>query len=207
MYISLVDLGLQTSAPADWTLNVETTCLNRDLPHRLPFGGDQPHLQLTSGGALVSRIVCVTPPTRTLRPAMKKGSLWRLISHLSLNHLSLVGDSDGADALREIFKLYDFTDSAETRSMIEGIVSVSAQRTTARVQSNGTSAVCRGIEVTVQFDEERFSGGLYLFASVLERFLALYCTVNSFSKLIATTTTRDKELRRWPPRLGERILA
>ena len=53
---------------------------------------------------------------------MKRGALWRLISHLSLNHLSLADAEDGADALREILKLYDFADSAETRAMIDGVL-------------------------------------------------------------------------------------
>ena len=56
-------------------------------------------------------------------------------------------------------------------------------------------------------DEDRFTGGgLFLFASVLERFLALYCTMNSFTKLIATVKGREGELRRWPPRMGEHLL-
>jgi type VI secretion system protein ImpG len=205
VYLSLVDLNFQPAAPANWTVDVETTCLNRDLPHRLPYGGGQPYLQLSEGGALVSRISCLTPPTRTLRPALKQGTLWRLISHLSLNHLSLVDLGERADALREILKLYDFADSPETRKMIDGIMHVSSTRVVGRA---GPAALCRGVQVTIQFDEERFSGGsLFLFASVLERFLALYCTVNSFSKLVATTKGRDGELRRWPPRIGERILA
>ena len=75
------------------------------------------------------------------------------------------------------------------------------------VRTGGPVAFCRGVEVTLQFDEERFTGsGLFLFASVLERFLALYCTVNSFSKLIATVKGREGELRRWPPRMGEKVL-
>src|SRR5262249_6917433 len=32
VYLALVDLGFQPSVPADWTLDVQTTCLNRDLP-------------------------------------------------------------------------------------------------------------------------------------------------------------------------------
>ena len=113
---------------------METTCLNRDLPHRLPFGGDQPRLQLSEGGALVSRIACLTPPTRTLRPALRHGALWRLISHLSLNHLSLVDGGDEGEALREILKLYDFADSAETRKMIDGILGVAGRRVVGRVR-------------------------------------------------------------------------
>jgi type VI secretion system protein ImpG len=133
--------------------------------------------------------------------------LWRLISHLSLNHLSLI-ENGQSDALREILKLYDFADSAETRGQIDGILGVSSRRVVGAIQSEGPLAFCRGSEVTIQFDEERFTGsGLFLFASVLERFVALYCTVNSFSKLIATVKGREEELRRWPPRMGENVLA
>ncbi|MBO0155351.1 type VI secretion system baseplate subunit TssF, partial [Vibrio parahaemolyticus] len=50
VHLSLVDLDFRPSSPASWTLEVETTCLNRDLPHDLPFGGDQPRLQIREGG-------------------------------------------------------------------------------------------------------------------------------------------------------------
>jgi type VI secretion system protein ImpG len=206
VYLSLVDLDFQPSAPADWTLDVETICLNRDLPHRLPFGGDQPHLQLSEGDSLVSRVVCLTPPSRTLRPAQRQGALWRLISHLSLNHLSLVDNGTKAEALREVLRLYDFVENAQTGEIINGIVSVTNRRVVGRLSGEG-GAFCRGVEVTVVFDEERFLGsGLFLFASVLERFLALYCNINSFTQLVAIVKGREGELRRWPPRMGEKVL-
>ncbi len=111
---------------------------------------------------------------------------------------------DGAQALREVLKLYDFADSEETRSMIGGVLSVQSRRVAGRAESG---AVCRGVEVTVHFDEKRFAGsGLFLFACVLERFLGLYCTINTFTKLVATVEGRKKELRRWPPRMGEKVL-
>jgi type VI secretion system protein ImpG len=207
IYLTLVDLGFELAAPSDWTLDVQTVCLNRDLPNRLPFGGDQPHLQLSQGGELVSRIACLTPPTRTLRPARRQGALWRLISHLSLNHLSLVENDHQAEALREILKLYDFTDTAETRKMIDGLVGVSSKRVVGRLPGATQDAFCRGVEVTLRFNEDRYTGsGLFLFASVLERFLALYCTVNSFTRLIAKVEGRDGELRRWQPHVGEKII-
>jgi type VI secretion system protein ImpG len=207
VFLSLVDLGFRPSGPAGHVLEIQTTCLNRDLPVDLPFGGDQPRLQLLEGGGVISQIRCLTAPTRTLRPDLGHGLLWRLISHLSLNHLSLV-ENGKADALREILRLYDLADSAETRGQIDGILGVSSRRIVGAIQSEGPLAFCRGTEVTIQFDEERFTGsGLFLFASVLEHFLALYCTVNSFSKLIATVKGREEELRRWPPRMGENVLA
>jgi type VI secretion system protein ImpG len=206
VYISLVDPNFRPSAPANWTLEVETTCLNRDLPQKLPFGGDQPRLRMREGGTAVSRIACLTPPTRTLRPPLGDGRLWRLVSHLTLNHFSLV---DGkAEALREILRLYDFADSAETRKQIEGVLQVGSRRVVGSVLFEGQISFCRGLEVSIQFSEDLSSrDSLFLFASVLERFVALYSTVNSFSKLIATVRGRDEELRRWPPRIGEKVLA
>jgi type VI secretion system protein ImpG len=124
-----------------------------------------------------------------------------------LNHLSLADYEEGADALREILKLYDFADSAETRAMIEGVVSVRGRRVVGRVSGGLQSGFCRGIEIALQLDEDRFTGsGLFLFACVLERFLGLYCSVNSFSKLILTTNKREGELRKWPPRAAETVL-
>ncbi len=204
VFLSLVDLDFQPLAPSDGVLDVETTCLNRDLPHRLPFGGDQPRLQLSEGGAPLAPLACLTPPTRTRRPPMKHGARWRLVSHLVLNHLSL----EGGEGLREILALYDFNDSAETRAMIEGVVQVNSRRVVGRVRG-GREGVgfCKGVEVSLQLDEDRFTGsGLYLFASVLERFLGLYCSINSFSKLVLTTTRREGELKRWPPRAGTKVL-
>jgi type VI secretion system protein ImpG len=206
VFLSLVDLALEPAAPLGSTLEVHTTCLNRDLPQDLPYGGDHPQLQAIDGGGPISRVRCLTPPTRTLRPDLGHGQLWRLISHLSLNHLSLV-ENGHAEALREILKLYDVLDSAETRAQIDGILAVKSRRVVGAIQSEGPLTYCKGTEVTIQLDEERFTGGgLFLFASVIEHFLGLYCNINSFSKLVATVKGREGDLRRWPPRMGEKTL-
>ena len=64
-----------------------------------------------------------------------------------------------------------------------------------------------GLEVEVVFDRARFAGsGLFLFASVLERFFALYCSINSFTKMVALEEGRGGEIRKWPPRVGEKVL-
>jgi type VI secretion system protein ImpG len=204
--LSIVDLDLRPSAASDWVLDVQTTCLNRDLPHRLPFGGSEPRLQLTEEGANV-RVRCLTRPTRTLRPSLRKSVLWRLISHLSLNHLSLADNVSGAEPLREILRLYDFVERDEIKEAINGITHVSSRRAVARTIERGMPGFCRGLEVTVEFDEDRYPGReLFLFATVLERFLGLSCSINSFTQMVATTKRRQKVIRRWSPRAGERLL-
>jgi type VI secretion system protein ImpG len=206
VYLTLVNPALELAAPADWTLFVETTCLNRDLPARLPFGGNQPRLQVAEGMGLVAEINCLTPPTRTLRPSHMRGIPWRLISHLTLNHSSLQGD-EAAEALRDMLRLYDFAKNEETQALIKGILNVRSRRTVGRPTSQSGS-VCRGVEISIEFDEARYAttNSLFLFASVLDRFLALYCSMNSFSRFVATTRGRSGEYHRWPPRMGDRTL-
>ena len=61
--------------------------------------------------------------------------------------------------------------------------------------------------MTVTFDENKYVGsGLFLFASILERFLGQYVSINSFSQLIAKTLQQKEALKTWPPRNGNRIL-
>ncbi|PWE55651.1 type VI secretion system baseplate subunit TssF [Metarhizobium album] len=206
VYVSFADPDFRASVPADEVLAIETLCLNRNRPERLPFGGGQPQLRMVEPMPMVKSMRLLTAPTSTLRPLFGQGGRWRLISHLSLNHLSLVSDG-GIEALREILLLYDFRDSAETRALIDGIVGLSSKSGTARVRSQGQSAFCRGIDVNITFDEPNFSGnGVYLMASVLERFLGLYASVNSFSRLTALVKGRTGILKTWPARAGDRAL-
>lgn len=100
--------------------------------------------------------------------------------------------------------LYDYLNTAATRKQIGGLTRISSRRVTRQTGQRIGSGYVRGIETTIEFDEERFVGsGLYLFASVLERFLGLYASVNSFTQLVATVKQRDGELKRWKPRTGE----
>ena len=204
VYFSFADPEFSPHESVDWVVTVETVCGNRDLPAKLPSGGGRPELKMLEGGPV--EVSCLSHPTATLRPSLREGALWRLISHLSLNHLSLLDGQHGPDGLKEILKLYDWTNRADTQAKIDSILSVAHRRIVARAGGVAAGGFCRGTEVTIKFDEERFAdNGLFLLASVLERFLALYSSVNSFVQLVATTQFQG-EVRRWSPRAGEKIL-
>ena len=204
LYLSLVDLSAKPVAPNVDTLTVRTICSNRDLPSRLPFGNETGDFQL-EGPLPVKRIVALLKPTDTIRAPLAKDSLWRLVSQLSLNYLSLV--EHGREALQEILRLYNFTESTYSEKQIEGLVALSSRRHFARVLSEDGVAFARGTQVDVEFDEEQFvGGGVYLFAAVLEYFLGLYVSMNSFSQLRARTRQRKEILKQWPPRAGRKIL-
>jgi type VI secretion system protein ImpG len=204
VYLSLVDLNFRPTLPAVETLTLHVTCTNRDLAGRLPFGGERGDLEL-EGAAPLSRIRCLKKPTETVRPSLPRGAQWRLISHLALNYLSIA--EGGRDALQEILKLYDFSDSTVIRQQIAGITKVASRRVIGRPASMPWNGFCRGIEITLEFDEDLYVGsGVFLFASVLEKFFGLYGSLNSFTQLIATTKQREEPLKRWLPRAGEQIL-
>src|SRR3546814_13874315 len=108
----------------------------------------------------------------------------RLISHLSLNYLSLT-DTDarqGAAALREILTLYADTGEAPVRKQIEGVRPVAASPVIRRLDGGGPAPVARGLDVTVTLDASGFEGpGAFLLGAVLEQFFSRYASVYSRS--------------------------
>jgi type VI secretion system protein ImpG len=107
VFVSLVD-GPQGPYGADLRqLGISALCTNRDLPLRMPVGDGRTDFFVESG-APVQSVRCVAGPSAP-RPSHAWGETsWRLISHLTLNYLSLVDapDEKGATALREMLSLY-----------------------------------------------------------------------------------------------------
>jgi type VI secretion system protein ImpG len=213
VYVHLVDLDFDPRRDlADSNLMVRTTCTNRDLPIQLQQAGNDLAFELETAAPLAG-IRCPRVPSPPLRPPSGRLSYWRLVSHLCLNHLSIADGEEGREALQEILRLYDFADpvvghhtSAVTRQLIDGIVSVSSRRTVARVGGPVAGGFAKGVEVGIEFDEEKYVGtgvGVYLFACMLERFLGLYASVNSFSQLVGKTKQREGYFKKWPPRAAQ----
>lgn len=204
VHLSFVDLSARTVHPDRDAITARLTCFNGDLPSRLPFGDETGDFELENGGP-VRRIVALSKPTDVVHPPLGQAQLWRLLSQLSLNYLPLA--DGGADALREILRLHNFSETTAGERHIEGIMSVSGEPTYARVVTEHGVAFARGRRVDMTFDEEQYAGGgVYLFASVLERFFGMYASVNSFTTLVARSTKRKEMVRTWPPRAGWKSL-
>ncbi len=149
----------------------------------------------------VREIRLLRRPSRPQHFARDRGVLWRLISHLSLNHLSLSGT--GVDALKEMLNLYNLPRSAINKRLLDGIHEVEYRPSTVYLSGKPFANFVRGIEVRLAVDETHFVGsGLYLFASVLEHFFALYVQVNSFAQLVIVSARTHEELIKCPPRNG-----
>ena len=203
--ISFLDLSGRVVHPEEDSATLRLTCHNGDLPAQLPFGDAAGDFKLDPSVPSIGRIVTLTKPTAMVQPPLGKPQLWRLISQLSLNYLSLAGGDPSP--LRELLRLYNFNRSAAADQEIDSIVSVDSRPEYSRVESEYGLGFARGRRVEIEFEEERFAGGgVYLFASVIERFLGLYATLNSFTVLSARTTQRREPLGDWPPRAGWKTL-
>ncbi|MNR28490.1 hypothetical protein D3C85_1458160 [compost metagenome] len=103
--------------------------------------------------------------------------------------------------------LYNLGEAAANVRQIQGIVGISSQPAVQRVNGRHFSGFVRGTEITLTLDADYYVGGsVYLFASVLERFFALYCAPNSFTRLRVKTVQRDEEVATWPARAGEALV-
>ncbi|MEX2558704.1 MAG: type VI secretion system baseplate subunit TssF, partial [Pirellulales bacterium] len=179
---------------------------NRDLPAQLRAAGGESWEFQWEGPAPYRRIAPVAGPTAPARLPMEE-LRWRLISHLSLKHMSITEAADGAEALKDLLKVYDYTATRAVAGHIDGIVNVSSRRKVAPVTDRSGQGFCRGVEVTIEFDEEKYAGsGVFLFAAVLERFLGLYASVNSATRLVARLKQREAPLKQWPFRAGDQTL-
>jgi type VI secretion system protein ImpG len=200
LHMSFLDLNFRPSMPASQVIMVRTLCTNRALSEQLPAGAV---LQIEQAAPL-ARITLLMKPTPPRAPPMDGETAWRLVSHLSVNHLSLTEGEESLRAFRELLRLYA-TDDAAAEQQISGIRRMTTRPCVRRVGGDAWRGFCRGNEITLEFDERRYAGSsAYLFATVLNRFLALYATVNSFTQLRITSTQRSGIWKTWSPLAGDR---
>lgn len=201
-YLSFVSLDEKRALPEAETLSMTLTCTNRKLPEALLPGDIRVH---TDSSPEYAEFRNVTPLTRSVLPPLEGGLHWRLISHLSLNYLSLAT----LEGLRGVLRLYDvhaLYDRQEARALENRLEAIRS------VDSGPEERVFRGVPIRgthtrIALDEEGFAseGEMYLFASLLEQFLSLYVSVNSFSHL-TVRGVQHGEIYEWRPRVGRQII-
>jgi type VI secretion system protein ImpG len=202
LYLSLVDPKQAPYSGALTQLAVTATVTNRDLPLLLP-GGTKDLFYLPDGGP-VAEVRMPVAPTRP-RPTLAQGeTAWKLISHLSLNYLSIADTArgTGAEALRELIGLYAPEGDRVVRRHLEGITAVTSRPIVRWMQDEALSTAVRGLEITIHCDEDFFEGsGAYGLSAVLERYLRFHVTINSFTETVLKSQQRG-EIARWRPEAG-----
>lgn len=207
VYVSLVDADAAPYSSELQQLGVKTLCTNRHLPITMAIGAGLSDFSMELN-APIADIRVLSGPTMPRAPHPEGELTWRMISHLSLNYLSLLDseDGEGASALREILKLYADRTETQMQRQITGLRSAHSKPITRRVETNGPITFARGLEVTVEFDEAAYEGsGIFILGGVLERFFSRYVSLNSFTETVIRSQQRG-EIMRWKPQLGKRHL-
>jgi type VI secretion system protein ImpG len=206
VFLSFRDSQFNPTIPADEVVWAHVLCTNSDYAAQVDAG-----LPLECDEEIFgSKASVLHKPTRPILPPAGGELLWRLVSHLSLNHLSISGD-DALAALREILLLYCPAGVPAARGRIDGIRRVSSDRITHRVAS-AWNGFARGTEVTLVFDDQLLAANGYLFGSVLSHFFGLHASINSFSQLVirrddgGEESSRGGKGTRWPIMTGAKAV-
>jgi type VI secretion system protein ImpG len=202
VYVSFVDTNYEEALPPTETVAFQLTCTNRVLAEKLRPGDIH---AVTENTPAIARFRNITRVSPGIRPPLNGDLYWRLMSHLALNYVSLAS----APIFREILGLYNFQ-SLENRQAgranqfrIEGILDV--QSTPEHLLFKGVPV--QGMTTHIALRESHFNsdGDMFLFGSILDEFLSLYVTLNSFSRLIVRGVDKG-DIYKWPPRIGRQII-
>ncbi|WP_079203929.1 type VI secretion system baseplate subunit TssF [Pseudomonas sp. CC6-YY-74] len=183
------------------TLSIELTCTNQNLPRQLGLGDICLPCEDTPEFLTFRNISAVTP---SYAPPLHRDFLWKLISNMSLNYLSLAN----VEALKVILETYDlpryYDQHAEkvSKRLLDGLKSISHQH----VDRLHRGLPVRGVRTQLTINPEGYvgEGDLFLFATVLNEFFALYASLNSYHELRVQST--QGELYQWTPRMGQQPL-
>jgi type VI secretion system protein ImpG len=178
---------------------------------------------MEKGGAPITSVEPFMNATRPVQPPLDGSVLWRLVSVLSMNLASLLGTDAWAQAddagteenarknagagLRELLHQHNHRRARFDERHIEGISDVRCETMYAPVRGEGGIGFARGQRIILEFDDAYYpAGGVFLFASVLERVMGLFTSLNSFTAVSARLTSEEKPFKEWEPRSGCRPL-
>jgi type VI secretion system protein ImpG len=185
------------------TLDIDLTCSNGTLPGQLAIGDICTATGATPESVAPANIKAVTGAAF---PKFRQNRQWRLLSGFSLNSLSL----NSAENFRAILRLFIHPDSRNqaavvaNRKKIDAVESIDAQQADRLIGRR----MCRGYDIRLKLRGDGFAGpgDLYLFCSVVERFLGGYVTQYCFLRLVVEEIEKGYRFE-WPARMGARWLA
>jgi type VI secretion system protein ImpG len=201
-WLSLTAPGDAAAVDRIHELAIRALVTNRELPELLRFGGAT---DFSLNGGPVRAVTTLRAPTRPQPPLGLADGAWRVIGHLTPNYATLAPtDNDDPALLRDHLALYGRIDDATVRRQIDGLLSVRSEHVTRRVPGRDRLAFARGQRIRIKLDDVSFENArMFLFSAVIERFLAEFATINSFTECVFESVQEGVFIQ-WPPRLGQR---
>ncbi|QUM80162.1 type VI secretion system baseplate subunit TssF [Moritella sp. 5] len=198
-YISFYTHQNEITNLSSETVLMKLTCSNANLPERLIIGDITYSTQNSPGYASFTNI---SKPTASVSPNINGALQWQLISNMSLNYLSLTN----IDALKVLLSTYDFNANSDRQSQrtsqqrLDGIKNIF----TVPIERIYKGVSIRGMKIKMDMNSSMFTneGDMFLFASVLNEFIRLYASINSFTELEVENVVNN-EVYNWSSKVGQ----
>lgn len=203
MFVSFVNLNFSPETPSIETLYAHTLCTNRGLATLISPGTTlQPDAE-----APTEKIVCLHQPTGNIYPESDGAKLWKLISNLSLNKLSLTSNPEALKGLKDILMMYTYKTSSHNKITVDSISSLKTEPVVRRLGTEAWRGFCKGTLINLTIDETLTAGHTsFLFTQVLSNFFQLYTSINSFTELHIYKTNYEEVWKKWPINVGGKTL-
>ena len=178
---------------------VSTTCCNGNIPSQLFQKNKWPQLYFYGSDVLLQECAVLTAPTPMRHLAAEHDTYWSFIAHISLNQADLTHAGSYKNWLETLFELYDF-DSEYNNMHRSHIKETKSCRIMAKLPDLMVNHFCFGTQLTIELSDDHNPDKVpfYLLGSVLEKFIAGYNAINTFSKL--NIRNRQGVIKEWPVR-------
>lgn len=192
-YISFNGAKTQEAFPKSQFASLTLTCTNGRFAHQI-----LPN-QITdavSGIDSALSLSNISHPTNYLPSSREQSSIWKWVSHVSMNFLSLCS----VEQLKSLLRLYDSSETNERSYKIDGITDVFL--TPIRRLHKGIIMPGNAIEIVVKETHFAEVGEIDLFARVLSAFFSSFASINSYVQLTLRAQPSGRTMT-LSPRLGE----
>ena len=152
-------------------------------------------VKFTGAIELAGELVAHNIPTVPYYPNESQLLHWQLIELLSTNFSSLINVDDPADKLRNLLSV--FSRSTQHQALTGAIQNVDYQQKVARVFVDGVNLFTSGTLIRIELSvfDSSHTADIWLFAHLLNRFFAGFCSFDRFVQLEVTLITgKGKEV-------------
>ncbi|WPY01670.1 TssF-like type VI secretion system baseplate subunit (plasmid) [Candidatus Trichorickettsia mobilis] len=185
LYISIIDKDLSFIEESKQYCYLEVKCFNNNLPYTIYSNGIT-KFTFADHTLPINNIDCLIKPNRANNPLKDEAQKWDMIAHMSPHYLNIMNDTYGKSLLKQLLSMYDFNINNINKLIIENIINVKIREVVKKIKIDKSYQFCKGKVIELYFNELPLPEGVVLlFLSVLEYLLAAYCSINSFTQLVA----------------------
>lgn len=195
VHLSFVDQNLNIATPAETTIYAHTLCTNRKFAEQVPVNT----LLDVQGDFTGLRVVTTDRPTRSVIPPMDGETQWRLISHLSIDHLGVCTQTGSVEPLRELLRLYNLTQSTLSVAA-DSIQSLKYRQTVGRMGTEAWRGFAPLISVSILVDDMRANTqGFFLLSMILHELFKISASFNTLVETQMIGKSQNQVIKKWLP--------